>query len=186
MVRMPWWSASQPDIAIYARHNPSSPAQEAYIMLRAAAVGCGCLLLLCRIGPSDGVQPKQDATAEKELEKLQGVWYHVSREVGGKEAAGESKDSLFVVRGNIFVLKTGDKVGQVGMLKIVDSKSTPKKLDLIITDGPNEGMTILCVYQVDGDVFKYCGAVKTRPASLTTNADDKEYTYLSTYKKLKR
>jgi len=156
-------------------------------MIRTAAIGVACLLLVWQ--PLDGVQPvqpKPDPSVEKALEQLQGVWYHVSREVGGKEAAGESKDSLFVVRGNIIVLKTGDKVGQVGMLKIVDSKSTPKKLDLIITDGPNEGMTILCVYQVEGDVFKYCGGVKARPASLATNADDKEYVYLSTYKKLKR
>jgi uncharacterized protein (TIGR03067 family) len=154
-------------------------------------IGLGCLLLLCHVGlsPSDGlqpVQPKPDAAAEKELEQLQGVWYHVSREVGGKEVSGESKESLFVVRGNIVVLKTGDKVGQVGMLKIVDPKSNPKKLDLIITDGANEGMTILSVYKVDGDVFKYCGAVEARPTSLATNRDDKEYVYCSTYKKLKR
>src|SRR5262249_50285058 len=93
--------------------------------------------------------------------------------------------SMFVVRGNIVILKTGDKVGQVAQLKIVDAASKPKKLDMIITDGANEGMTILAVFQVDGDVFKYCGALTTRPASLATNANDKEYTYLSTYKRLK-
>jgi uncharacterized protein (TIGR03067 family) len=159
-------------------------------MPKTSAISCGCLLLVCQVGlaPSNGVQaqPKPGTAAEKEFEKLQGVWYHVSREVGGKEVAGESKESLFVVRGNIVVLKTGDKVGQVGMLKIVDSTSMPKKFDLVITDGANEGMTILSVYQVDGDVFKYCGAVKSRPTSLATNANDKEYVYCSTYKKLKR
>jgi len=126
------------------------------------------------------------AAADKELDKLQGIWYHVSREVGGKEVAGESKDSLFVVRGNIVVLKRGDQVGQVGMLKIIDSTSKPKKFDLIITDGPNEGRTVLTVYEVDGDVLKYCGANESRPSSLATNANDKNYVYCSTYKKLKR
>jgi uncharacterized protein (TIGR03067 family) len=151
--------------------------------------GVVLLLVCCAGAASNGVQPakvKPGAAAKKELEKLQGVWYHVSREVNGKETAGEDKESLFVVRGNIVVLKTGDKVGQVGMLKIVDPTSKPKKLDLIITDGANEGMTVLGVYQVDGDVFKYCGAIKSRPTSLATKAADEDYVYCSTYKKLKR
>jgi uncharacterized protein (TIGR03067 family) len=165
-----------------------SRMREACIMLRIAVIGVGCLVLLCQIGlaPLSGVQPQPDAAAERDLQQLQGVWHHVSREQGGKETAGESKDSLFVVRGNIVVLKTGDKVGQVGVLKIVDAKSTPRKLDLIITDGANEGMTILAVYKVEGDFFKYCGAINARPTALATSPDDKEYVYCSTYKKLKR
>src|SRR5262245_38911526 len=78
-----------------AAERSRSPSQEVYIMFRTAAIGVACLLLLSRVGPLDGVQPvqpKPDPAAEKELEKLQGVWYHISREVGGKEAAGESKD----------------------------------------------------------------------------------------------
>jgi uncharacterized protein (TIGR03067 family) len=162
-------------------------------MSKTPAIGIGFMLFLCLIGsvPTMAVQtlqPKSDATAEKELEALQGTWYHVSREAGGKETVGERKESVFVVRGKIVVLKTGENVGQVAMIKNVDSASKPKKMDLVITDGANEGLTILSVYEVSGDVFRYCGGIKTRPTSLTTAEDDdpKNYVYCSTYKKLKR
>jgi uncharacterized protein (TIGR03067 family) len=64
---------------------------------------------------------------------------------------------------------------QDGTLKILDAASNPKKLDLVITQGANKGLTVLAVYQVEGDVFKYCGSVDARPSSLKTKAGDGAY-----------
>jgi uncharacterized protein (TIGR03067 family) len=41
-----------------------------------------------------------DPVAAKELTKLQGTWYHVSRVVDGKEVEGEDKEALLIVRRN--------------------------------------------------------------------------------------
>jgi len=125
---------------------------------------------------------KDDKLAKKELEKLRGVWFHVSREVNGKEVAGEDKEALFVIRGNLVVLKKGTEVGQVGTLKIVDPTGNPKKLDLLITDGPNEGMTVFAIYKVDKDLFRYWGSVSARPKAFNTK--EGKGVYCSTYKRV--
>jgi uncharacterized protein (TIGR03067 family) len=125
-------------------------------------------------------------TTQPDLEKLQGTWFHVSRDEGGKQVAGADKEALWVIRGNVFVSKQQDRVWSVGTIKIIDANSNPKKMDLVITDGANEGMTILAVYQVDDEGFRYCGCVEARPSSFATKKDDKSYTYCSTCKRLKR
>jgi uncharacterized protein (TIGR03067 family) len=126
-----------------------------------------------------GTQGK--AEPQKELEKLQGTWTHFSREEGGKQVVGEAKDLKMVITGDKWTLDSG-RGAQAGTLKIVDAASTPKKLNLVITSGPNKGLTILAVYQVDADVFKYCGNVKARPISLQTKLADGSY--CSSFKRL--
>ena len=121
--------------------------------------------------------------ARKELEKLQGSWFQVAVELDGKEIAGEDKESLFIVRGNVVVLKKGTAVGQVAMLKLVDPIGNPKKMDLVITDGHKEGMTFFAIYklELDKDVFKYCGSVSGRPKDF--KARKGEGVYCGTYKR---
>src|SRR5258708_5021626 len=87
-------------------------------------------------------QAEKDASIRRDLEKLQGVWYHASREQKGKEVAGEAKEILIAFRENVVVLKKGMEVSQVCVLKKIDATTNPKSFDLVITDGPNEGMTI--------------------------------------------
>jgi len=59
-------------------------------------------------------------------------------------------------RENVAVFKQGAKIIQVLFLKNIDAKSTPKKVDFVITDGPNEGSTMFCIYEIKDDVFRYC------------------------------
>ena len=139
------------------------------------------LLASFRQETPEKAKPKVDEVARNELEKLQGVWFHVSRQVEGKEVAGEDKEDLFVVRGNLVVLKHGTEVGQVGRLKLVDPIGNPKKLDLLITDGPNEGLTVFALYKVDNDVFQYWGSISARPKDFKTKG--REGVYRSTYKR---
>jgi uncharacterized protein (TIGR03067 family) len=126
----------------------------------------------------DGVDPKD------ELAKLQGTWTHLSREEGGKQVAGEAKDLKFVITGGKWTLGRDGEDGQAGTLKVVDAASTPKKLDLVITDGPNKGLTVLCVYQLDGEILRYCGNVQARPLSLRTKSGDGSY--VSSFKRLNK
>jgi uncharacterized protein (TIGR03067 family) len=131
---------------------------------------------------SHGAQDKSEA--KKELEKLQGTWTHLSREEGGKQVVGEAKDIKFVITGDKWTLGRDGESGQAGTLKIVDAASTPKKFDLVITDGPNKGKVVLSVYAVDGDVLKYCGNLEARPPSLQTKPGDGSY--CNSYKRLKK
>lgn len=148
---------------------------------------CAALSIRPFIGNDALAQPDgKGGTAKADLEKLQGTWFHASRDEGGKQVVGEDKEILWVFRGSVFVSKQRDRVWSVGTVKIVDANSNPKKMDLVITDGANEGMTILTVYEVDDGIFRYCGCVDARPATFATTKDDKNYTYCSTYKRLKR
>jgi uncharacterized protein (TIGR03067 family) len=131
---------------------------------------------------------KTDAAAVmKELARLQGTWTFVSREAGGKQVMGEDKNFFLVIRGDVGVLKIGKSIGQVCKIKIVDATSDPKKLDLIMTDGTNEGEVVYSIYQIEGDLFKYCGSINNptgRPTAFATKEGD-ETTYCNSYRRAK-
>jgi uncharacterized protein (TIGR03067 family) len=141
-------------------------------------------LLIVAPGRLAAESKSENDSIQGELKKLEGTWHHVSREVGGKQVAGEDKESLFVIRGNVGVFKRGTKVGQICTIKLVDIQSVPKKIDLIVTDGDNEGITMFAIYEVNADSFKYCGSIGSRPTSFATSPDDKAYTNISTYKRV--
>jgi uncharacterized protein (TIGR03067 family) len=124
--------------------------------------------------------------AKRDIEALQGEWYHASREQKGKQLVGEAKDVLIVFRGEAVVFKKGTEVSQVCFLKNIDASSNPKKVDLLVTDGPNEGLTVLGIYEIKDGVFRFCGGVEARPPTFVTTPDDKGYVYCSSYKRVKR
>jgi len=121
------------------------------------------------------------ADAERQLKKLQGTWFHLSREVDAKEIVGEDKDIVLTVAGENWRLAYEGKEMQSGTLKIIDARGPQGKFDLIVNKGPDKGTTVLCLYQMEDDVLKYCGNVKTRPTSLQTKPGDRSY--CSTFKK---
>src|SRR5207253_7186315 len=83
----------------------------------------------------DTNQKIQDRSAlESELERWQGTWYHISREVNGKQVIGEVKDLKFIISGDKVSMKRGDKVFQRGNLKLIDASASPKTFDLTITE----------------------------------------------------
>jgi uncharacterized protein (TIGR03067 family) len=59
-------------------------------------------------------------------------------------------------------------------------------MDIIGTEGPNKGKTILAVYELSGDTLKVCYALEgpTRPTDFTTRGDAKRF--LVTYQREKR
>ena len=137
---------------------------------------------VCQHGTCQEANDKNGAI-RKELQKLQGTWSHVSRQVAGKEIVGEDKTALCVVRGNQVVFKRGTNVQQVGVLKIVDATGNPKRMDILITDGPYEGKTVLAIYEVTEDMFRYCASLEARPQTFTTKEGDKGYIFCSTYRR---
>jgi len=95
------------------------------------------------------------ADLEKEVRKFQGTWTFESSETGGKELpAGELK-AFVIFEGDKHTVKKGDEVIQVGTQKIDPSKS-PKTIDVTMTEGPNKGMVMLGIYEIDEDTLKVC------------------------------
>lgn len=139
---------------------------------RCAVRMCTALLLALPIAllPAVAAGQKDDAAA-KELAKLQGTWKRVSAEVDGKKAsAGELKGATLTVSGDRYTLKQGSET-RTGTLRL-DPTKTPKHLDIVSGAGPNKGKSLLAIYELDGDTFRYCVAPpgKARPAEFSGKA----------------
>jgi len=100
-----------------------------------------------------------------------------------KQVSGEDKTYKFTVSGNNWTLGNDEVISQSGTLKIVDASSVPKKLDLVILTGVGKGLTVLSVYQIEGDVFSYCGSTESRPTSMKTKPGGDSYR--SNFRRLK-
>jgi uncharacterized protein (TIGR03067 family) len=154
------------------------------VLPRSVVLAC-TLLLAC--APWCTCQDKSNKTAgtREELQKLQATWSYVSRMVAGKQVLGEEPTALCVVRGKQVVFKVGAEVQEVGEIRIVDASANPKKMDILITGGPNKGRTVLAIYEVKGDTFRYCASEAVRPQTFTTHPDDKAYIHCSTFRRVK-
>jgi uncharacterized protein (TIGR03067 family) len=115
------------------------------------------LTLFCVVGfTASGSLADDKAEIEKETKKFQGTWTIESSETGGKEIpADELKGFILTFEGDKHTLKKGDELIQVGIQKIDPSKS-PKTIDVTMTEGPNKGMVMLGIYEIDGDTLKVC------------------------------
>lgn len=103
--------------------------------------------------------------AAKDLEKFQGDWVMVSYTVDGKPAAADVLQSLKLnVKGDTSTFTIG-KVTSMGTYKL-DPAKKPKWLDILVTTGAEKGMTMLSIYEFDGEQLKICHSaanVKDRP-----------------------
>src|SRR5262245_20619386 len=84
-----------------------------------------------------------------DLAKLQGTW---TNELDGKKHEFKfAKDSF-----SFTFIEQGEKMVFKGKVKIEASKK-PKQMDLTVKEGDKfQGDTALAIYQLDGDVLKWC------------------------------
>jgi uncharacterized protein (TIGR03067 family) len=123
-----------------------------------------------------GTESPDDA-GKKELQKFQGTWAFVSREVDGQQVSAEQVKNLTITfRGDSFTVKDGDKVIQAGTHKL-DPTKTPKEVDSTVTEGEDKGMTRLGIYERKGDTMKACFAApgKPRPTEFKTEANSGQF-----------
>jgi uncharacterized protein (TIGR03067 family) len=118
------------------------------------------------LGPGDPQEKagaKPDEAEKKELEKVTGVWVHV-----GDNVPPENADARLIYRGREFEGRLGDKILFKRSVKLDPTKS-PKELDLILGSGPNQGKTLLGLYELDAENYRGClaGPDKPRPAKLS-------------------
>lgn len=118
--------------------------------------------------------------ARKEAERLQGVWQRVSGEVDGKAVpADELAKTTLTIRGDQYTLQMGTQTRK-GTLR-VNPATKPRSLELISAEGPNKGKSLLGIYELDGDTFRYCVAApgKERPASFTSTPGSGQGLYVN-------
>ena len=120
----------------------------------------------------------------KDGDGLDGTWLPETAELGGKAFPDELRKTIKLeVKGDKYTVTVGKGVDK-GTVK-VNAKAKPKELDIVGTDGPNKGKTILAIYERDGDTLRVCYDLsgKARPTEFKT----KEGTalYLVTYKREK-
>jgi len=102
-----------------------------------------------------GDSPKDKGT-KKDMEKLLGTWSCVSGQVNGKPIQDETVKLLKLkMTADSYTTTKGDETLFVGAYRL-DSTTNPKSIDIIATDGENEGKVALGIYDVDGDSCKLC------------------------------
>src|SRR5262245_15844907 len=121
---------------------------------------------------------------DKVGDTIQGAWVPLTAEFGGKMFPEEVRKAIkLVVKDDKYTVTTGKAVDQ-GTAK-VNPAAKPKELDIVGTDGPNKGKTILAIYERDGDTLKVCYDLggKNRPTEFKTMEGTQ--LFLVTYKQEK-
>jgi uncharacterized protein (TIGR03067 family) len=107
--------------------------------------------------------------AKKEMAQLEGEWSMVSGEANGQSLSEEA-------------VKTGKRVAKDGETSItigarvlfkakftIDPAKKPKSIDYAMTEGTTKGKIHLGIYELEGDIVKFCFAApgKDRPTEFT-------------------
>ncbi len=145
------------------------------------------VLILSIVSPAP-TQPKEKSAREeasrKELQKFQGTWVIESQELDGKAAKTEEiKARTYFCGADVFVVRKGNELLQLGVQKVDPSKS-PKTINVTVTKGLYQGETMLGIYEIEGDRLKVCFDIEgqNRPREFKTSA--KEGRFLAVYKRV--
>jgi uncharacterized protein (TIGR03067 family) len=129
------------------------------------------LPVLLLAAPLMGAEEKK--AADKDLEALQGTWLVETLVGNGKDfyADGQSKVTV-TFKGNKGTLDGNDllKKEYATFTVKLDPSTTPKCLDMTITDGNQKDVVFECIYEVKGDELKICAVLggKERPTDFTS------------------
>lgn len=120
--------------------------------------------------------PKADDAAA-ELKTLHGTWSIVKEINDGKEMPAEEARKIkvtFGADGKWQVAVEGKVVAQGTMT--LDPAKKPKIVDYVVTEGDDKGKKFIAIYELDGDSFRHCGALKgARPTEFGSPAGSGQF-----------
>jgi uncharacterized protein (TIGR03067 family) len=122
------------------------------------------------------------AAAAEPKSGTDGTWRPTSTELGGQKLPDEVQAAItLVIEGETYTLLLGPQPDK-GTLKF-DTAAMPMAMDIVGTDGPNKGRTILAIYELDGDTLRICYDLtgKARPTKFESPAGTQ--LFLVTYKR---
>ncbi len=119
-----------------------------------------------------------------DAKSMEGAWLASAAELGGEIFPNEVRKTIKLVIGDGKYTVTVGKNPDRGTVKVDPSKK-PKEMDIIGTEGPNKGKTILAIYEMTDDTLRICYDLsgKARPSEYKTAKDTK--LFLVTYKREK-
>ena len=139
-------------------------------------IPCLCLAVIASLTAFAGDRP--DAKA------IQGSWTPVKAELGGQPMTDDvlKTISLKLTDGKYEVLVGGHPDNGTYTL---DSKTKPKSITVVGTEGPNSGKTFPSIYELKGDTLRICYDLSgaKRPAEFKSVTGTK--LYLVTYQRKK-
>ena len=128
------------------------------------------LALACCVFSVGPMAPEIDEPTKKEYARFEGTWSFDFVEVEGKKQPDGpfETNKTIICKGGRYVVVQGNKITR-GIFKL-DLTKTPKQYDFTITDGPAKGKTGTCIYELEGDTFKFCSSFRTseRPTEFVT------------------
>jgi uncharacterized protein (TIGR03067 family) len=106
-----------------------------------------------------------------DLEQLQGAWSSVSCR----------HQTELLIAGNLFAVKFLDGKIYMGTFDL-DAGERPKEMVMRIDEGPvkHKGKFALCIYELDGDTFRWCPTEPGSDERLTDFPDVGDSRYLCT------
>jgi uncharacterized protein (TIGR03067 family) len=127
----------------------------------------GCILLVSLIAVTAWGQD-----ADKDKKSLEGKWTPMSAELAGAKLSDVQLNTIsLTIENDAYTVQAGKSIDK-GTLKF-NFKSEPKTMDIVGTDGPNKGKTLLAIYEVQKDTLRICYdlAGKNRPTEFATSKE---------------
>jgi uncharacterized protein (TIGR03067 family) len=122
--------------------------------------------------------------AKADGKKIQGTWKPVTAVLGGKPFPDELlKTMTLVLTDGKYTVTVGELTDE-GTVKL-DPAKEPRAMDIVGTKGPNQGKTILAIYELTDTTLRICYDLsgKARPKEFKTKADTQ--LFLVEYKRQK-
>jgi uncharacterized protein (TIGR03067 family) len=108
------------------------------------------------------VQPPPD-TVKRELAQIEGDWVMVSAERDGRTPPKNLiSDAKRICKGDVTTVLVNGQLFMKATFSVDPTKS-PKTMDYRVTEGRNQGMNQLGIYELEGDTWKICLADPGRP-----------------------
>lgn len=133
-------------------------------------------------GTEAGAASANGSAPPDDSKLLEGTWLPVEAILNGQKFPDEVlKTMKLIIKGGQYTVQVGLQTDQ-GTLKL-DPTKTPKIMDIVGTEGPNKGKTILTIYELNGDSLKICYALEggQRPPIFESKPDTN--LFLVTYKR---
>lgn len=149
-------------------------------MIRALAL-FACCLGLSSLARGD----KPDDAVAAELKAMVGRWKVVKAELGGQNVLDQLKTMKFeITSGGKYTAQMG-REKDVGTFTVNPAK-TPKELDVKPISGPQKGMTLKGIYQLNGDTLTACYDASNTARPSKFEAKEGTTVLLITYKREKK
>jgi uncharacterized protein (TIGR03067 family) len=107
--------------------------------------------------------------AKDEAKLVKGTWLPSAAELGGEKFPDEVRKTMKLVMDDGKYTVTVGTNPDKGTVKLDPSKK-PKEMDIVGTEGPNKGKTILAIYEKTDDTLRICYDLsgKARPTEFKT------------------